>query len=180
MAGRAALAPFPPLGPASARLLGVPLLLVRHAHAYARKEWSGDDSLRPLSPNGLRQAEGLIAVFGNFARPSCVLSSPYLRCMQTVEPLAQAHHLDVEAEDDLAEGQSANAVSLVRALAQDNVVVCTHGDVIAEILVALADEDMLDLGPNPRQAKGSVWALDGEDGTFTSARYFPPVVVESV
>ena len=86
----------------------------------------------------------------------------------------------MEAEDDLAEGQSANAVRLVRALARDNVVVCTHGDVIAEILVTLADEDRLDLGPNPRQAKGSVWALDGEDGTFTSARYFPPVVVESV
>jgi hypothetical protein len=39
---------------------------------------------------------------------------------------------------------------------------------------------MLDLGPNPRQAKGSVWALNAEDGIFTSAQYFPPVVVESV
>ena len=155
-------------------------MLVRHAHAYARKEWSGDDRLRPLSDSGLRQAEGLIAVFGNFPRPSRVLSSPYLRCVQTVGPLAQAHHLEVEPAEDLAEGQSAAAVGLVRALAADNVAVCTHGDVIAEILVALADEDMLDLGPNPRQAKGSVWALDGEDGIFSSARYFPPVVVESV
>jgi broad specificity phosphatase PhoE len=158
----------------------VPLLLVRHAHAYARKEWSGDDRFRPLSDNGLRQADGLIAVFGNFPRPARVLSSPYLRCVQTVEPLAQAHHLEVEPAEDLAEGQSNAAVGLVRALANDNVAVCTHGDVIAEILVALADEDMLDLGPNPRQAKGSVWALDGEDGIFSSARYFPPVVVESV
>ena len=46
-------------------------------------------SLRPLSAHGLRQAEGLIAVFGNFAPPSRVLSSPYLRCMQTVDPLAR-------------------------------------------------------------------------------------------
>ena len=84
---RAASAQFPLVRPRSARLRGVPLLLVRHAHAHARKEWSGDDRLRPLSANGLRQAEGLIAVFGNFARPSRVLSSPYLRCMQTVEPL---------------------------------------------------------------------------------------------
>jgi broad specificity phosphatase PhoE len=164
----------------SARLEGVPLLLVRHAHAYARREWSGDDRLRPLSANGLRQAEGLIAVFGNFAGPARVLSSPYLRCVQTVVPLAQANHLEVEPSEDLAEGESSTAVRLVRDLAMDNVAVCTHGDVIAEILVALADEDMLDLGPNPRQAKGSVWALDAEDGLFTSARYFPPVVVESV
>jgi phosphohistidine phosphatase SixA len=158
----------------------VPLLLVRHAHAYARKEWSGDDRLRPLSTNGFRQAEGLIAVFGNFARPSRVLSSPYVRCVQTVGPLAQANHVDVELEEELAEGQSSDPVRLVRDLAADNVAVCTHGDVIAEILVALADEDMLDLGPNPRQAKGSVWALTAEDGIFTSAQYFPPVVVESV
>jgi broad specificity phosphatase PhoE len=158
----------------------VPLLLVRHAHAYARKEWSGDDRSRPLSENGLRQAEGLIAVFGNFARPSRVLSSPYLRCVQTMVPLAQANHAEVEPDEELAEGQSSSAIRLVRDLATDNVAVCTHGDVIAEILVALADEDMLDLGPNPRQAKGSVWALNAEDGIFTSARYFPPVVVESV
>ena len=156
------------------------MLLVRHAHAYARKEWSGDDRLRPLSTNGLRQAEGLIAVFGNFARPSRVLSSPYLRCVQTVGPLALANHVEVEPKEELAEGQSSIAVRLVRDLAVDNVALCTHGDVIAEILVALADEDMLDLGPNPRQAKGSVWALHSEDGIFTSAQYFPPVVVESV
>jgi phosphohistidine phosphatase SixA len=158
----------------------VPLLLVRHAHAYARKEWSGDDRLRPLSGNGLQQAEGLIALFGNFARPSRVLSSPYLRCVQTVVPLAQANHVEVESEEDLAEGQSSRAMGLIRDLAMDNLAVCTHGDVIAEILLALADEDMLDLGPNPRQAKGSVWALNAEGGTFTSAQYFPPVVVESV
>jgi broad specificity phosphatase PhoE len=158
----------------------VPLLLVRHAHAYARKEWSGDDRSRPLSDNGLRQAEGLIAVFGNFARPSRVLSSPYLRCVQTMVPLAQANHVEVEPDEELSEGQSTSAISLVRNLVTENVAVCTHGDVIAEILVALADEDMLDLGPNPRQAKGSVWVLNAEDGIFTSARYFPPVVVESV
>jgi broad specificity phosphatase PhoE len=100
--------------------------------------------------------------------------------VQTMEPLAQANHVAVEANDDLSEGQSTNAVSLVRALAGATVAVCTHGDVIAEILVTLADEDMLDLGPNPRQAKGSVWVLDSEDGCFRSAKYYPPVVVESV
>ena len=155
-------------------------MLVRHAHANARKEWSGDDRLRPLSVHGRRQAERLIDVAGSFERPSRVLSSPYLRCLQTMEPLAQANHVSVEASEELSEGQSCAAVSLVRALAGDNVALCTHGDVIAEILVTLADEDRLDLGLNPRQAKGSIWVLDGQDGFFTSAQYFPPAVVESV
>ncbi|HXW80030.1 MAG TPA: hypothetical protein VEJ84_11065, partial [Acidimicrobiales bacterium] len=90
-----------------------------------------------------------------------------------------ARGMKVEATDVLAEGQSSAAVSLVRSLAGDRVAVCTHGDVIAEILVTLADEDRVDLGLTPRQAKGSVWVLDGADGSFSSARYFPPVVVET-
>jgi len=158
----------------------VPLLLVRHAQAKPRKEWAGQDRVRPLSPHGLRQAEGLIAIVGNFAPRSRILSSPSLRCLQTVGPLASAQHLTVEQTNDLAEGQSSVAVTLVRALAGQEVTVCTHGDVLAEILVALADEDRLDLGQNPRQAKGSVWALDGRAGAFTSAKYFPPVVVGTV
>jgi broad specificity phosphatase PhoE len=158
----------------------VSLLLIRHAHANARKEWSGDDRLRPLSVHGRRQAERLIDVAGSCAPPSRVLSSPYLRCLQTMEPLARASKLKVEPSEDLAEGQSFAAVGLVRQLAADNVALCTHGDVIAEILVTLADEDRLDLGLNPRQAKGSVWVLDSQDGFFTSAQYFPPAVVESV
>ncbi len=155
-------------------------MLVRHAHANARKEWSGDDRLRPLSVHGRRQAARLIDVAGNFGRPTRVLSSPYLRCLQTMEPLAGVNHVAVEPSEDLSEGQSSAAVTLVRALAGDNVALCTHGDVIAEILVTLADEDRLDLGPNPRQAKGSIWVLKGQDGLFTSAQYFPPAVVESV
>jgi len=158
----------------------VPLLLVRHAHARARKEWSGDDRLRPLSPHGFKQADGLISVTGNFPPLARVLSSPFLRCVQTMEPLAAARAIKVEDNGDLAEGQSSAAVRLVRSLAGDNVAVCTHGDVIAEILVTLADEDRVDLGPNPRQAKGSMWVLEGSDGCFSSARYFPPVLVETV
>jgi broad specificity phosphatase PhoE len=158
----------------------VPLLLVRHAQAKPRKEWDGEDRVRPLSPHGFRQADGLIAIMDNFAPRSRILSSPSLRCLQTVGPLASAQHVTVERTNDLREGQSSAAVSLVRALAGEEVAVCTHGDVIAEILVALADEDRLDLGQNPRQAKGSVWALDGRAGSFTSAKYFAPVVVDTV
>ena len=63
---------------------------------------------------------------------------------------------------------------MVRSLAGTDVAVCTHGDVIAEILVTLADEDRVDLGPNPRQAKGSMWVLEGRDGAFSSAKLLPP------
>jgi len=159
----------------------VALLLVRHGHARPRKEWSGDDRSRPLSAHGLKQAEGLISVAAGFPPVSRVLSSPYLRCVQSVTPLASACHVDLELMKSLAEGQKfSEAIKLVRSLAGADAVVCTHGDVIAEILVSLADEDRVDLGPNPRQAKGSVWVLEGRDRAFSSARYLPPVVVEPV
>ena len=111
-----------------------------------------------------------------FGPPARLISSPYLRCLQTLSPLAAQYQLEVERDDMVAEGQSSKAVHLVRDLAGGpTAVVCTHGDVIVEVLVALADEDRVDLGPNPRQAKGSVWVLEGADGKFTTARYFPPV-----
>jgi 8-oxo-dGTP diphosphatase len=150
------------------------LLIVRHAQAKPRKEWAGDDRERPLSAHGLRQADGLVAIMGNFGPRSRIISSPFVRCLQTVAPVAAVHHLGVEQAPELAEGQSAMAVDLVRELSEEEVAVCTHGDVIAEILVALADEDRVDLGLNPRQAKGSIWALDGRGGKFSSAKYFAP------
>lgn len=155
-------------------------MLVRHAQAKARKEWSGDDHLRPLTGHGFRQAEGLLLLARRLAPVTRVLSSPYLRCEQTVGPLATNRGLAVELDEALAEGQRADAVRLVRELAGQDVVFCTHGDVIVEVLVSLADEDHVDLGPNPRQAKGSVWALEGSDGCFSCATYFPPVVAERV
>ena len=117
---------------------------------------------------------------GNFPPLTRVLSSPYLRCLQTMTPLAAAQGLKIEESDALAESQSTAAVKLVRSLAGENLVLCTHGDVIVEILVTLADEDRVDLGPSPRQAKGSVWALMGDNGSFSQAKYLPPVLVETV
>ena len=153
--------------------MDVALLLVRHAHAGARKDWDGDDRLRPLSARGRRQAEGLVGLFEPFAGQR-LLSSPYERCVATLRPLAERFSLRVEPLEELAEGNATAALALVRALADEKVAVCTHGDVVAEVLVALADEDRLDLGDRPRQAKGSTWVLEASDGRFVTARYLPP------
>jgi broad specificity phosphatase PhoE len=151
----------------------VTLLLIRHAAAGSRKDWKGDDRLRPVSAKGGRQAKALVEQLEPWA-PSRVLSSPYRRCVETVKPLADELGLKVEEVDQLAEGAGLDAVQLVRSLHDGHVALCTHGDVIPEILVALADEDHLDLGPSPRQAKGSTWVLESKNGRFISATYVPP------
>jgi 8-oxo-dGTP diphosphatase len=60
-----------------------------------------------------------------------IVSSPYLRCVQTVEPLAGALGLAVEHDDRLAEGAGRAALELLR---EDGVVCCTHGDVVGDVL----------------------------------------------
>ncbi|MGH9122715.1 MAG: SixA phosphatase family protein [Acidimicrobiales bacterium] len=157
----------------------MPVLLVRHAHAGKRSEWPGDDRLRPLSARGRQQAQGLASLVEGRA-PQRILSSPYTRCLQSVAPLAADLGIPVETSEILAEGTEGEAVDLVRGLAHEKVLLCSHGDVISEVLVALADEDRLDLGPRPRQAKGSVWVLEASGERFVRATYLSPVASPQV
>src|SRR5262249_60089940 len=126
-----------------------------------------------LSSRGYKQARNLVPALEGYA-PQRILSSAAVRCLETMAPLAEAMHLKVEEEDALAEGAGLGALAVVRRVAHEKIALCTHGAVIPEILVSLADEDHLDLGPRPRQAKGSVWVLEAEGDRFVKAVYLPP------
>jgi len=111
----------------------VKVFLVRHATAGKRSKWQGDDRLRPLDERGRRQAEKLVEQLRD-ARFERILSSPYVRCVQTVEPLAKARGLPVETDDSLEEGRGAEAgLALFRRTGSD-LVACVHGDLIEEVL----------------------------------------------
>ena len=105
-------------------------VLVRHASAGDRDDWDGDDRLRPLDARGRRQAEELVELLGPL-EVRRVVSSPYARCIETVEPLAEARGLSVELDDRLAEGAGQAAYALVQ---EDGIVCCTHGDVVVDLL----------------------------------------------
>ena len=105
-------------------------VLLRHASAGDRDHWAGDDRLRPLDEKGRRQAEKIAKALGA-EEIKRVVSSPYARCVQTVEPLAAALGLEVELDDRLAEGGDGSARALFE---EPGVVACTHGDVIFELL----------------------------------------------
>jgi len=147
--------------------------LVRHAKAGDRAGWEGDDRLRPLSEPGRRQARALVGLLSGSGLEA-VLSSPYLRCVQTVEPLAQHFGLTVQSEPDLGEGAGATPVlQLVRRFAGRNVALCTHGDVLEEFLELLIGEGVL-ARPGARLAKASTWVINEADGRITGARYIAP------
>lgn len=151
------------------------LFLVRHAKAGDRGKWEGPDDVRPLTAKGRLQAEELVTVLGD-AGITRILSSPSVRCVQTVEPLARHLALDVEETDTLAEGaRAADVVALARDLAPDGTaVLCTHGDVIPALLDALAATDGLPVPAGYPCAKGSTWRLEADaSGRFVTASYLP-------
>ena len=103
------------------------LLLIRHARAGDPAEWSADDHRRPLDERGRKQAVDLVAALSEYPLTR-ILSSPYDRCVETVEPLAQARGLEVEIRDELGEErQLKEGVELVRSLLDQDVAVCGHG-----------------------------------------------------
>ena len=145
---------------------------VRHAKAGSRSHWSGDDRKRPLSKKGLKQAQELITTFANYDI-TAVYSSPYLRCMQTVEPIARAHRMKVQAEAGLAEGRGLEAAyRFFTDPKADEVVLCTHGDIVWELVEDLTKRRVL---PAFREDfdKGSTWVVEVKAGAPVKARYIP-------
>ena len=153
------------------------ILLVRHAHAGEREAWRGDDIDRPLSELGARQSEALIGVLG--ARPIArVLSSHAARAVQTVEPLAAHLGLPLERDERLWETTpAAQAREWMASLAKehdDDLVLCSHGDLIEPLMRELERRGLdLDGGP-PRGEKGGVWALDFDGDAVVSAVHLRP------
>lgn len=147
------------------------MLLVRHAEAGERSEWRGKDRDRPLTAAGRAQAERLADLLEGqpVAR---VLTSEFVRCVETVAPLAARRGLVAEVAEWLEEGADPIG-ALNRLLASGDAVACSHGDVVSGILFELADRGIA-LGSKPRMQKGSTWVIDVDHGEVASARYLPP------
>lgn len=146
--------------------------LVRHAVAERRTSWSQPDELRPLDQRGFHQAERLPTT-RDWSGVTSVLSSPALRCRQTVAPLAAVLGLAVEDSAALAEGADGTAALRVIETHRDgDLVLCSHGDVIPEMLRLLVLRGTV-LPAEQRWKKGSTWSIEHADGRFVRALYSP-------
>ena len=146
------------------------LYLIRHADAGKRNPYSPSDHLRELSEAGWRQATRIAGRLGD-AGVSRVLSSPSLRCRQTVEPLAARLGLSVESHSALAEGAGGRAtLELMHQLAGTEAVLCSHGDVIPETIRLLGIIGTVINGERGN-AKGSVWTITSDGSDLLTAAY---------
>lgn len=84
----------------------VPVIIVRHGKAEARKLWKGSDANRPITPRGAAAAYALNRELACF-NPTRLATSPWVRCQETLEMFAwqtgrDMVHLDPLTEDAYA------------------------------------------------------------------------------
>lgn len=143
--------------------------MVRHAHAGVRASTDRHDKYRQLSDRGRKAAEVIAGSLGDID-VKAIISSPSTRCVQTVEPLAAALKLDVIEDERLWEDASIDeAIEVLMEHRKHGAVLCSHGNMIPEMLHWLIQDGMQTKGRGC--AKGSVWTLVHKNGDFTKARY---------
>jgi len=148
------------------------LFLVRHAKAGKRKEWDGEDTLRPLDKIGRLQAEAIALRLAGKS-PTELYSSRYVRCVQTLEPLAEQLGVQVTVDDHLTEGADWRATIEWMATLRNGAVMCSHGDVIPEVIAALERRGM-DIAGDADWRKATVWVLERDGDEVVKAKVWSP------
>jgi phosphohistidine phosphatase SixA len=155
-------------------------VLLRHANAGDKKAWHAPDTERPLSRHGRQQAEGVARTLAGVPITRLV-SSPYLRCQETLVPLAASTGLGVELSDLLVPDASPAAVDeMLSDPAVRGSVLCTHGETIAALLrrwhrrgtvrIPLRKRDIT----KSATSKGAGWVVE-ETSSGLTCHYLRPV-----
>lgn len=148
--------------------------LIRHAAAGSRADWEGDDQERPLSKRGRRQAEAIGEALTTSGIDVLVTSS-YLRCHQTLEPLAEHLGLAIDVCDPLTEGGAGPPAldALLDLVARGYTVgACSHGDVIPALVYAAVRRGA-DLVGSGSPGKGARYVCTVADGQITRIEHVP-------
>jgi phosphohistidine phosphatase SixA len=138
------------------------LIILRHATAGHKRDWTGPDAQRPLDIEGERTAELLAKVLADDGVRRLV-SSPTTRCIQTLGPLAELCDIPIELWDGLGpDADAANIVACFTNPAFADAVLCTHGEVISPLLTKPAFRTLMrDCGLSQAKllTKGTAWRL---------------------
>ena len=135
------------------------LQLVRHGKAVTRSGWKGEDAARPLVARGVQQAAALVDTLTAWA-PKRIVSSPAVRCVTTVTPLAAATGMTIKREEGISQDAWESGHDEVRRVvgkrvrAGKSAVICGHGPVLPEIIREIALATATPLGSYVTDAAG--------------------------
>jgi 8-oxo-dGTP diphosphatase len=119
------------------------VIVLRHAKAVSRSDWSGADEERPLAGRGTQQARRLVPTLQAWG-PRRIISSPAVRCVATVTPLAKALGRKVRQEPGVSQDSWDDGAARVPEVVRKRIavgktaVLCSHRPVLPDILRELA------------------------------------------
>lgn len=153
-----------------ARIDTTPLLVVRHAQARSRKNWSKDEGERPLRAQGQRQAAALVPLLTAYGVRQ-VVSSDEARCVETMLPFVNADGATMGLEPGLSQRATDEKVvarRTRRALdSQARVAFCSHRPVLPLLFEGLG------LDPIAMQP-ASLVVVHRRDGRVVAVEHHPP------
>ena len=150
-------------------------VIVRHGRAGSRSKYKGEDCTRPLDKLGRAQAESLVGQLLAFGATE-LHAAPRVRCVQTLQPLAQEIGAAIDIEASLTEeaytadkkSGRARVLEIASGAAGATPVICTQGKVIPDLIAWWCERD----GVRPdksRNRKGSIWVLSSAEGRLVAA-----------
>lgn len=156
----------------------VELYFLRHAHAGDGATWQGDDTVRPLTHKGERQAERLGRLLAGAAfRPDALVASPLARAVQTAAIVGAMLDLPVRLDDRLAALGFGELESLLRDLDDPaRVMLVGHDPDFSDLVTALCDAGEVLV------RKGALVRVDARrplaPGTGTLRWFVPPDLLD--
>ncbi|KAB2348421.1 NUDIX hydrolase [Actinomadura rudentiformis] len=153
-----------------------PLVILRHGSAGEKREWRGPDELRPLDERGRAEASLLAGLLRSFGQAR-LISSATARCLETLLPYARKDAVKVVTDEAFTVGATGaeQACDRLFELVDDGApaIVCTHGEVVSDLVTGLCKRLGEKVPEDPSLRKGSFWVAhittDGAGGPSIAA-----------
>lgn len=152
-------------------------VVLRHAKATLRKDWSGDDRKRPIDAKGKAQASNIVDLLGSYG-VGLLKSSSSTRCVQTLEPYAKAAKLTVKPvslfSEEVGEEHIAGVQRYVRKLmvksgsTRTSTAVCGHRPVLPAMVAGVG------LEPRPMVAGAALVLHVDDEGHVLTHEWHDP------
>ena len=138
------------------------MLLLRHASAGERLASPGIDRFRRLDDHGRLVARHLVWHLAD-REITRVVSSPLVRCVESVVPLAESRRIVVENRWELEPDVPLGDVLTLLADLPDSALVCTHREIFEKLL-----------GWDVTCEKGAAWVLERRGPDLVPTFYIEP------
>jgi 8-oxo-(d)GTP phosphatase len=118
------------------------IIALRHGKATPAENWDGPDSTRPLLQRGIDQSLSVALGIAAY-RPAKLISSPAVRCMQTIAPTARVTGLPVTEKVEISQdAYRSDAAAVTKVIAKRlrkgrTTVLCSHGPVLPQLIDAV-------------------------------------------